>query len=109
MSTAEEEKIPKEEPPETAAEREMAALRESGVLRKELPTITRSTFDQVSPQEQMDFVRAGGRLIDDPAPAKVPLPEGAIRRSTFDRMTPAAQMEYTRNGGKLIDDQLVAD
>lgn len=97
---------------ETAAERlerELRTLRAEGVLKKELPAVSRSTFEQLSPQSRMDFMRAGGMLVDDPAPAKQPLPEGAIKRSAFDRMAPAAQFDYLRKGGAIVDDAQVAE
>jgi len=109
MSTAEE-KI--EEIPETPAERlsrELASLEAGGILSPKLAIISRSTFHGLSPQVQMNFIRAGGQLADDPAPVKAPLPLGAIKRSTFDRMTSAVQQDFVRGGGFLIDDDLVAD
>ena len=100
------------QPQETAAERterELQSLRDEGVLKKQLSTISRSTFAQLPPRSQMDFVRAGGQLVDDPAPEKKPLPEGSIKRSTFDRMTPGVQMDYVRKGGVIVDDASVAE
>jgi hypothetical protein len=102
---------PEEKTPETPAERlerEMAELRESGIVKKVLPTISRTTFDQLSPQARMTFMKGGGTLKDEPlAPPKAPLPEGAIRRSVWDGMTPEAQREFIWAGGTLVDDDRV--
>lgn len=101
-----------EQTPETLTERverEMRELREHGALKKQLPTITRSTFERLSPQSQMDFMRAGGTLTDDPTPEKKPLPEGAIKRSTFDRMTPTVARDFFARGGFIVDDAEVAE
>jgi len=100
---------PKEETAAERLERELAELRESGVLEKQLPTISRSTFEQLSPRAQMDFMRSGGTLTNNPATAKVPLPEGAIRRSAFDRLTPAATIDFITKGGTIVDDDTVID
>jgi hypothetical protein len=96
--------------PETLTERvERESLRVNGVLKKELPTITRSTLNSLSPQTRMDFMRAGGKLTDDPAPTKQPLPEGALRRSAFDRLSHAEKVNFSRSGRRLVDDHLVED
>ncbi len=101
-----------EEPPETPSERlerELAGLRESGILEKKLPVISRATFDRLSPRAQMDFMRRRGELADNPEPAKAPIPEGAIKRSAFERMTPADKLDWIKRGGTLVDDDSVAD
>ena len=82
----------------------MAGLRELGIVKKEPPTITRSTFHKLSLQEQAEFMRSGGRYEDDPAPAPRQLQKGEIRRSTFDAMDHAAKMAFIKNGGQLVDD-----
>jgi hypothetical protein len=92
---------------EQRVERELSELQATGILKKEMPTITRSTFDRLPPRSQAEFFRAGGKLTDDPKPQPKPLdqiPAGHILRSKFDAMSPAAQMEYIKGGGKLVDD-----
>lgn len=95
---------------ETPAERiarELESLREAGVVKKTLPTISRSTFEQLGPQQKRDFLYNGGKLTDDPAPAKTVLPQGAVRRSTFDAMTQADRMKFIKAGGSIVDDDAV--
>lgn len=114
MSAAEAElkdKTP-EPPPETVAERverELQSLRLNGVIPKHLPTITMSTFNALLPQSRMDFMRAGGKLIDDPPPAKEIVPKGAITRSDFINMTREQKLTFARSGARLFDDPDPAD
>jgi hypothetical protein len=108
MSARESELKPEEKAPETLperVERELTSLRENGILKKELPTITMSTFRQLSPQSQMDFCKAGGKLTDDPPPPKVIAPKGAVTRSAFESMTREAKLDFARSGAKLYDDE----
>ncbi len=105
-------KTPPEPPPETVTERverELQSLRLHGVLKKELPVITMSTWRALLPQSQADFFRAGGKLMDDPPPPKEILPEGAITRSAFMRMTREQKLTFARSGAKLFDDPDPAD
>lgn len=95
--------------------RDLDTLRELGIVKKQIPTITRSTFERLSPQEKKDFlVVHGGKFEDDPAPEKrpsrnaQPLPKGAIRRSTFDAMPNESKFDFFRKGGQVVDDEDVA-
>lgn len=89
---------------EQRVERELISLREHGVLKKPLPTITRSTFEKLEPRSQAEFCLAGGRFTDDPAPEKKPLPAGGMLRSKFDALDHDAQIAFIKKGGKLYDD-----
>lgn len=103
----EEESQPEKKAPETAAqrvERELAALRETGILKKALPAITMSTFHQLQPREQSDFIRGGGKLCDDPAPEKRPLPKDAMTRSRFNALSHNEKMEFIKTRRPLIDE-----
>src|SRR6266540_3025501 len=105
-------KTPPEPPPETVTERverELQSLRLHGVLKKELPVITMSTFRELLPQSKMDFCKAGGKLKDDPPPPKEMLPKGAITLSAFKAMTREQKLAFARSGAKLYDDPDSAD
>jgi hypothetical protein len=87
--------------------RELSELRETGVLKKELPTITRSTFHALPLRSQAEFMRAGGRFTDDPKPALLPMdqiPAGHILKSKFDAKSPAEKMDFCKAGGRIVDD-----
>lgn len=96
-----------EQVPETLAERverELGALRDTGILKKALPTITMSTFNQLPPRSQMDFIKGGGKLCDDPAPEKKPLPKDAKTRGWFEALSHSAKMDFIKSGGSLVDE-----
>lgn len=86
-------------------ERELASLREQGFLKKELPTITMSTFHKLPPKSQSEFIRAGGKLTDDPRPPKSTLPTDGILKSKFDALSNDEKWKFIRGGGKLYDDE----
>lgn len=90
---------------EQRIERELAGLREHGILKKPLPTISVSTFNNLPLRSQAEFMRAGGKLTDDPKPPKSSLPAGGILRTKFGEMTPAAQMKFIKDGGRIYDDE----
>jgi hypothetical protein len=101
MSTQEKETL------EARVARELAELQEIGIVKKEMPTITRSTFESLSLQTQAEFMRGGGKFTDDPKPEPKPLdqiPAGHILKSKFDEMPPAEKMAYIKGGGRLVDD-----
>jgi len=95
---------PQTETTEQRIKRETEELQAIGVIKKELPVITRSTFEALPLRAQADFMLAGGKYVDDPAPPKTPVPQGAMLRSTFDALQPTAQREFIKGGGSLVDD-----
>lgn len=98
---------PEKETLEARVQRELAELQDIGILKKEMPTITRSTFEAMPLSDQAKFMRAGGRFTDDPKPEPKPIsqiPAGHILKSKFEAKSPAEKMEYIRGGGKLVDD-----
>ncbi len=103
---------PEKAPQETTAqrvERELEGLRETGIVKKALPTITMSTFDELSPRAKMDFIKGGGKLMDDPPAPKVKLPDGAVTLSAFERMTHEQKLAFARSRQRLYDDPVKVD
>lgn len=94
--------------PQTVAERvasELAALRDAGVVKKTIPAITRETLHQLSPAEQSEFFRAGGKLVESPAPEKKPLPKDAMTASRFiHELSHDEKMEFIKSGKSLVDE-----
>ncbi len=76
-----------EEEASTALEAE--ELRATAVI-KDVVTIRRSTFNAMTPQEQMAHAKAGGRVDDPPKTMRspAPLPAKGIRRAAFDQLRP---------------------
>jgi hypothetical protein len=98
---------PEKETLEARVQRELAQLQEIGVVKKEMPTITRSTFEALALKSQAEFMRAGGRFEDDPKPEPKPIsqiPAGHILRSKLSTMSPTEQAAYFKSGGRLVDD-----
>lgn len=85
------------------AEREL--LLATGIMQPPPITISRKTFDALSPKEQTAHCLAGGIISDEPAPkrAQAPLDRNQIRRADFEQMTPFAQMAAMQGGNAIVD------
>lgn len=71
-------------------------------------TITRDSFDAMSPSARAKYITGGGRIGDvdsAPAPAPAPPPPGSrnITRAAFDVLGPQARAMHFKNGGKVVD------
>jgi hypothetical protein len=86
----------------------MAAKPLSSRARFQLP-VNRSAFEKLSPNERLEFCKAGGKLIDTPsvaAQSKRPLPSSAeplMTRGAFENLSAHARTKFCREGGRLID------
>ena len=67
-------------------------------------TITRSAFARLRPEVQSHIARAGApRIIDDPPPAPIPLPPGAISRREFDALSQEDRLAIVKAGQPIVD------
>jgi hypothetical protein len=80
-------------------------------LLNETPApLLRSEFDRLTAQQKSDFLKAGGKLGDDPKPDRCTAPTftagrrpATATRAEFNRMTPQNQAEYCRLGLPIRD------
>jgi hypothetical protein len=67
-------------------------------------TVTRAEWDAMGAQERADRMRAGAKVVDNPAPAKVvkkPPPGNYIMRADWDAMDPAEKGQRMKGGAKI--------
>ena len=66
--------------------------------------VTRAQFDAMAPQERMNHVKAGGKVVDGvstPAPAASSQGAKVVTRAQFDQMPHTDRAAYCKSGGTI--------
>ncbi|MBJ7309927.1 DUF6651 domain-containing protein [Rugamonas sp. CCM 8940] len=66
-------------------------------------TITRDSFDAMSPAARATYITGGGRVGDVASSAPSAPPSGSVTRAAFDALGPQERAKYITGGGKVTD------